>query len=86
MMKKHISKRLHGHDIDANLSLRIVAAALELQKGYLEEMKKGSKQKGKHEKRPRKWQNSPVFFAFLGKLDKISRKYGNNWRVFALSG
>ena len=40
LMLNAISKRLHGHDIDANLSLPIVAATLELQKGYLEERKK----------------------------------------------
>ena len=66
LMKKHISKRLHGHDINANLSLCIVAAALELQKGYLEEMKKVSKQKGKHEKRPRKRQKLANFFRIFG--------------------
>ena len=52
LMLNAISKRLHGHDIDVNLSLRIVAADLELQKGYLEEMKKVSKQKNKHVKWP----------------------------------
>jgi hypothetical protein len=64
-MKKHISKRLHGHDIDTNLSLHIVAAALELQKGYLEEMKKVSKQKGKHEKWPQKSRNVLVFSGYV---------------------
>ena len=33
LMKKAISKKLHGHVIDVNLSLYIVAAALELEKG-----------------------------------------------------
>jgi hypothetical protein len=32
LMLNAISKRLHGHDIDANLSLCIVAGTLELQK------------------------------------------------------
>ena len=33
LMKKVISKRLHGHGIDVNPSLYILAGALELEKG-----------------------------------------------------
>ena len=33
LMKKAISKKLHGHVIDVNPSLYIVAGALELEKG-----------------------------------------------------
>ena len=35
-LQKHITKQLKGHDIDERLSLRIVAASLQLQKDYLQ--------------------------------------------------
>ena len=35
-LQNHVINKLKGHDIDTNLSLRTVAAALELQKNYLQ--------------------------------------------------
>ena len=40
MMEKHVRKQLHGHDIDSNLSLRVVSASLRIQKNYLEAVRK----------------------------------------------
>jgi hypothetical protein len=82
-MLNAISKRLHGHDIDANLSLRIVAAALELQKGYLEEMKKVSKQKNKHVKRPQVRDKICKFFRIsAGTYSKIMGDYLQQRQVY----
>ena len=82
-MLNAISKRLHGHDIDANLSLRIVAAALELQKGYLEEMKKASKQKNKHVKRPQVRDKVCKFFRIsAGTYSKIMGDYLQQRQVY----
>ena len=39
-MLKHVSNKLKGHGIDSNVSLRVVRAALQLQKNYLEERRK----------------------------------------------
>ena len=44
-MLKHVSNKLKGHDIDSNVSLRVVRAALQLQKNYLEERRKIGKKK-----------------------------------------
>jgi len=83
LMLNAISKRLHGHDIDANLSLRIVAAALELQKGYLEEMKKVSKQKNKHVKRPQVRNKICKFFRIsAGTYSKIMGDYLQQRQVY----
>ena len=45
LMRKHLSKRLKGDDIDRNLSIRILVAALDVQKGYLDELSKASNKK-----------------------------------------
>ena len=76
LMLNSISKRLCGQDIDSSLSLRIVAAALELQKGYLLEKKKVSKQKDKHVKRPQVRHNVCKFFRISASTySKIMRNY-----------
>jgi hypothetical protein len=82
-MLNAISKRLHGHDIDVNLSLRIVAAALELQKGYLEEMKKSSKQKKKDVKRPQvRDKVCKLFRISAGTYSKIMGDYLQQRQVY----
>jgi very-short-patch-repair endonuclease len=52
LMDKHISKVLHRHDYDRNLSLRVVGAAVRMQKGYLEKVGKLSKDKGRPVPKP----------------------------------
>ncbi len=46
-MKRHITKVVRGHDIDYNLSLRVLGAALELQRGYLQTLSRVRKEKKK---------------------------------------
>jgi hypothetical protein len=47
-MGKHISKGLHGHDYDRNLSLRVVGVALCMQKGHLQKVQRVGKEKAKY--------------------------------------
>jgi hypothetical protein len=53
LMDKHISKVLHGHDYDKYLSLRVVGAAVRMQKGYLLKVGKLSKENGRQVPKPR---------------------------------
>ena len=52
-MLKHVSNKLKGHDIDSNVSLRVVRAALQLQKNYLEEKRKIGNKKDRSVPPPR---------------------------------
>jgi hypothetical protein len=52
IMNKHISKVLHGHDYDKNLSIRVVGAAVWMQKGHLQKVQRVGKEKAKYIKKP----------------------------------
>jgi hypothetical protein len=52
--QKHISKLLHGHDLDDNVSLRVLSAAMSMQGSYLRKLNKA----GKGKKKSQKTQNS----------------------------
>jgi hypothetical protein len=51
-MDKHITKCLYGQDYDYNTSLRVVVAALRMQKGYLQRVQHAGKEKSKYIKKP----------------------------------
>jgi hypothetical protein len=53
LMDKHISKALHGHDYDRNFSIRVVGAAVWMQKGHLQKVQQVGKEKAKYIKKPR---------------------------------
>jgi hypothetical protein len=53
LMDKHIYKCHHGHDYNRNLSLRVVGAALRMQKGYLQKVQHAGKEKSKYIEKPR---------------------------------
>jgi hypothetical protein len=51
-MDKHITKHLYGHDYEYHTSLRVIGAALRMQKGYLQKVGKLSKIKGRLVEKP----------------------------------
>jgi hypothetical protein len=52
LMDKYITKCLYGQDYDYNTSLRVVGAALHMQKGYLQRVAKLGKGRGREVPRP----------------------------------
>jgi hypothetical protein len=52
LMDKHISKVLHGHDSDKNLSIRVVGATVRMQKGHLQKVQRVGKEKAKYIEKP----------------------------------
>jgi hypothetical protein len=52
LMDKHITKHLYGQDYDYNTSLRVIGAALHMQKGYLQKVQRVGKEKAKYIKKP----------------------------------
>jgi hypothetical protein len=53
MMDKHISNLLHGQDYDYNASLRVIGAALRMQKDHLLKVQRVGKEKAKYVEKPR---------------------------------
>jgi hypothetical protein len=52
LMDKHITKHLYGQDYDYNTSLRVIGAALHMQKGYLQKVLRVGKEKAKYIEKP----------------------------------
>jgi hypothetical protein len=52
LMDKHITKHLYGQDYEYNTSLRVIGAALRMQKGYLQKVQRVGKEKAKYIKKP----------------------------------
>jgi hypothetical protein len=48
IMDKHITKLLHGQDYDYNASLRVIGAALRMQKAHLQKLQRVGKEKAKY--------------------------------------
>jgi hypothetical protein len=51
-MDKHITKCLYGKDYKYNTSLRVIGAALRMQKGYLQKVQRVGKEKAKYIEKP----------------------------------
>jgi hypothetical protein len=51
-MDKHITKCLYGQDYEYNTSLRVIGAALRMQKGYLQKVQRVGKEKAKYIEKP----------------------------------
>jgi hypothetical protein len=47
-MDKHITKSLYGLDYDYNTTLRVVGAALRMQKSHLQKLQRVGKEKAKY--------------------------------------
>jgi hypothetical protein len=52
LMDKHITKCLYGQDYEYNTSLRVIGAALRMQKGYLQRLQRAGKEKAKYIEKP----------------------------------
>jgi hypothetical protein len=52
LMDKHITKSLYGLDYEYNTSLRVIGAALRMQKGYLQKVGKLERVKGSRVSKP----------------------------------
>jgi hypothetical protein len=52
LMDQHITRSLYGLDYEYNTSLRVVGAALRMQKGYLQKVQKIGKEKAKYVEKP----------------------------------
>jgi DUF438 domain-containing protein len=53
IMDKHITKALYGQDYEYNTSLRVIGAALRMQKSHLHKVQKLGKEKGRLVEKPR---------------------------------
>jgi hypothetical protein len=53
LMDKHITKALYGQDSEYNTSLRVIGAALRMQKSHLQKVAKLGKEKGRLVEKPR---------------------------------
>jgi hypothetical protein len=52
LMDKHITKHLYGQDYEYNTSVRVIGAALRMQKGYLQKVQMVGKEKAKYIEKP----------------------------------
>ena len=82
-MKKHITKLLRGHDIDYNLSVRVLGAALELQGSYLQTLSKARKEKKKSIPAPKIRETvCKQFHISTATFSKIHHEYFAHRRIY----